>query len=185
MKKKLIIGLFGLKGAGKTTAADYLVKEHGFNKVSFKSGLIKELKEKFPDLLKETANQYDGLGVDDLFQTKPPLVRALMQNYGTEVRRGDDPDYWVKIAEETIKKTPGPIVVDDVRFFNELVMLTERDAIFFRIKQEGVELDTDHQSETEQEKFYSDFMIEAGNGSHDVLYKGLDSALADMKSNND
>lgn len=191
MKKKFIIGFFGPKGTGKTTAADYLVKEHGFNKVSFKDGLIEEIKEKFPDLLAAIQEEYSGetgeniMTTHEMFRDKPPLIRALMQNYGTEVRRGDDPNYWVKIAKKKIKETKSPIVVDDVRFFNELSALTEMDAVFVRLTRDDITVGTDHQSETEQQKFIEDFEIKGEAGSHKALYKALDSVLDTIKSNND
>lgn len=176
--------MFGPKGSGKTTAADYLVKEHGFNKVSFKDGLVEEMKERLPDTLEALAINHD-LTEDELFVLKPPVMRALMQNYGTEVRRGDDPNYWVKITKKKLKETKGPIVVDDVRFFNELSALTEMDAVFVRLTRDDVTVDTDHQSETEQQKFVEDFEIKREAGSHKALYKALDSILETIKSNND
>ena len=83
-----LIGLIGFKQSGKTTAAEYL-ESKGFERVNFKDCLIDELKQNFPDLLNEIKANMELRGlpmsIDKLFLTKPPLVRTLMQNYGTEV----------------------------------------------------------------------------------------------------
>ena len=102
----MIIGFTGYKQSGKSTAAKYLEEKYNFTRINFKDALVQEIKDNFPDLLEEICLIYeefsfpkegDGVdfGIENMFQTKPPLMRALLQNYGTEVRRKDDQHYWV------------------------------------------------------------------------------------------
>lgn len=191
----MIIGLCGFARSGKSTAAEYLEKNHGFKRVNFKDALVAEMKENFPDLLDEIAyavdmlNQYEtGIGEStptvELFLTKPRLMRALMQNYGTDVRRKDNPNYWAKKWVEKVKQTKGNIVVDDVRFFNELSSLTELDGVLVRVKRPDITTGGTHQSEKEQELFCEDYTIEGVANSHDAIYEQLEELLDNIKKNN-
>ena len=120
-----LIGLVGFKQSGKSTAAKYLEEKYGFVRHNMKDALIAEIKQNFPDLLEGIAKAHPditgGMFLDEaiqtLFEIKPPLMRALMVNYGTEVRRRQDKNYWVKawLATPVFQNN---IVTDDVRFIN-------------------------------------------------------------------
>jgi hypothetical protein len=182
-----IIGLVGFKQSGKTTAANYL-ETKGYVRVNFKDGLIAEIKQNFPDLLRAIADteytEHFGGQINALFETKPPLVRALLQNYGTEVRRKDDPDYWVKqyideledIATLGVEK----IVTDDVRFINEawaIKSVKNNGGTIIRLVRTDITSGGDHRSETEQLQIEADHTIEVGPGEHDKLYVELDKIV--------
>lgn len=181
----MIIGLCGYKGTGKTTAAEYLEKEYGFQRVNFKDGLVAEIKKNFPILLDELQQHYSYSSIADLFQNKPPLMRALMQEYGTDVRRHDDQDYWVKQWLNKVDEVGGNIVTDDVRFFNELTALTKHDGVLIRITRPDVITGGRHQSEMEQESFKEDFLVEGVPGSHREIFKQIDVIIQTLKSNVD
>lgn len=180
----MLIGLCGYKGTGKTTVANYLIKEYGFKPVNFKDALVSEIKKNFPLLLAELAKIYE-MEVNELFDKKPPAMRALMQEYGTEVRRGDDEEYWVKKWWEGATGTRGNIVTDDVRFFNELSALGDKKGILIRVTRDDITTGGEHQSELQQEKFIEDFAIVGQAGSHEAIYKQLDAIIQTIKSNND
>jgi hypothetical protein len=190
----MIIGLTGYKGSGKSTVAKYIADEYGFKRVNFKDGLVQEMKEKFPTLLEEIAysvsmlQQYEtGIGesltVSDMFELKPPLMRKLMQEYGTEVRRADNMNYWVDEWKESVGTAN--IVTDDVRFQNEYDAVKELGGIIIRVVREDITSGGSHQSETEQESFEADFTIVGEPGSHDAIYKQIDSVIETIKSNVD
>lgn len=192
----MIIGLFGYAGSGKTTVAQHLVKKHKFKQVNFKDALVEEMKVNFPDLLKEIAyntdllNQYEtGVGesmtIKELFEQKPPVMRALMQNYGTDVRRKGNENYWVKKWVKATKGLRSNIVTDDVRFYNELSALTEKDAIFIRVKRDDITKAGSHVSETTQEHFIEDFTVHGVKGDHHALLKQVDEVIHDIKNNTD
>lgn len=180
----MIIGLCGFKRSGKTTVANYLKEEHGFKSLNFKDSLIEELKQNFPDLL-DTIGLIQDRTIDELLVEKPPLMRALMQNYGTEVRRGDDPDYWVKRWKEKCLEAEGNIVVDDVRFENEANALAEQGGILIRVVRNRQDVSDTHPSETEHLLFKEDFTIAADDGEHLKIYGLIEGTLDTVKSNVD
>jgi len=180
----MIIGLTGFKGSGKTVVADYLVKEHGFVLINFKLAIIQEIKDKFPDLLKELSQAYH-MTEDKLFTNKPEALRALMCDYGTNIVRAKDPDYWVKKWMKSVSGVEDNIVVDDVRFFNELSTLTDRGGVLIRVKRGDITEGGTHATETEQNKFISDFTITAIKGDHAGVYEQVEKIIGEIKSNVD
>ena len=155
----MIVGFVGKKGSGKSTAAKFLEEEHGFCRHNFKDALIAELKHKMPETLREMVHAValvsDGeWTVDRLFAEKPPIARALLQNYGTDVRRADDPEYWVDLWRNfALVPDNKNIVVDDVRFENEAQAIRDMGGCLIRImKNSPVVTEQDnHPSETEQD----------------------------------
>lgn len=184
----MIIGLCGYKGSGKSVVAKYLEENHGFKRVNFKDGLVAEMKEKFPTLLQSISDNYvsrgyeDCYSVEELFYSKPPIMRALMQEYGTEVRRADNDSYWVDKWLEKVKEVGGNIVTDDVRFFNELYAITEQEGVLIRVKRDDITTGGTHASETEQEKFVEDFTIDAIKGDHSGVYKQVEQIINTLKN---
>lgn len=189
-----ILGFVAMKGSGKTTACKYLESKYGAVRVSFKDALIAELKEKFPELLNEILAIYSGhclsdgetkeyffKTVDDLFLWKPPLMRTLLQNYGTNVARAQDPDHWVlqwKLGVvEKLMQDYKLIVVDDVRFLNEAAAIKDWLGTLIRItRTDMVNTDT-HQSEQEQKDIVCDYEIVCHGGDEDKLYAELDGIM--------
>lgn len=180
----MVIGLCGYKGSGKSTAADWLVKEHGFRKINFKDALVEEMKLLYPDTLKQIALVY-GVAEDELFDLKPAVMRALMQNHGTEIRRAQNPNHWVDQWIEKIKHTTGNIVTDDVRFANEQSALSEGGGVLVRIVRKGQQPDTTHVSEREHENFKEDFTLEIEDGDIKQLYNQIDNVINTIKGNVD
>jgi hypothetical protein len=180
----MIIGLCGFKGSGKSVVAKYLEENHGFKRVNFKDCLIAEMRYNLPDTLK-ALSQWHSLTIDELFDIKPLVMRELMQNYGTDIRRKDKDSYWVDRWLERVKEVGGNIVTDDVRFFNELSAITEQDGVLIRVKRDDITTGGTHVSETEQQKFVEDFTIEATVGDHNGVYKQVESILETIKSNVD
>ena len=191
-----IIAFTGLKHTGKTTAADYLVSKYGFVKHGFKDALVEEIKERFPDLLREIQLQ-DSFGytsfrtIDELFIHKPPLIRTLLQNYGTEVRRKEDPAYWVEkwwwsVMEEyrdnnLVKfRVRHNTVVDDVRFINEAMAVEDCDGTIIRLTRPDLTTPDNHSSETEQSQIEVDYTIETEQGDFEGLYRELDRVVANL-----
>lgn len=182
----MIIGLIGFKQVGKSTAAEYLKNNHNFIRHNMKDGLVAEIKQNFPRLLDELADIY-GLNdspayIPRLFDEKPPAMRALLQEYGTEVRRNDDRNYWVK---QWLKNKPdGHVVVDDVRFHNEADVVKGNGGILIRLVRPDITTGGDHASETEQLDIVADYTIECTPGEHDALYAQLDTILVLHKAMN-
>lgn len=172
----LIIGLTGFKGSGKSTVAKYLQENYGFTRVNFKDALIREMKLHMPNILKELSEFY-SMNVDDLFDAKPPMMRALMLDFGTELRRKENENHWIDQYVAKAQTIKGNIVTDDVRFNNEYKTIKDHDHLMIRVKRDDITSGGDHQSETEQIGFSVDFVVEGEPGSHASIYKQIDSIL--------
>lgn len=181
-----IIGLIGFKKVGKSTAAEYLAREHGFVRHNMKDALVAEIKQNFPDLLRAVQDVYSDPKtfykplVADLFTIKPPLMRALLQNYGTEVRRGDSDTYWTdQWNGKYLFGLPDKVnvVTDDVRFKNEADVIKLNGGILIRLTRPDITTGGDHASETEQLSIEADYTIKCQPGDHEHLYSELDKII--------
>jgi hypothetical protein len=121
----MLIGLCGAMKAGKSTAAEHLVEAHGFFRMRF-AGPLKEMLK----CLGLTQAEIDG----DLKETpcaklggKTP--RHAMQTLGTEWGRnliwGDLWTDALRRSVEVAMACGGDVVIDDVRFPNEVKMIEE------------------------------------------------------------
>ncbi len=171
---------FGYKlGVGKTTCADFL---KDYTKLSFASGVKDETAEFLRNLgVKfKTENLYGSQkDKDEVFfvpisdwccltpvelftpakefisHSKPGFIsltfRQTLQLWGTEYRRRQDPDYWVKRLEEKLVGLE-KVVIDDVRFLNEVEMVQRLGGRVIRIDRPGPNEST-HASENELNDF--------------------------------
>jgi hypothetical protein len=189
----MIIGLVGFKQVGKSTAAKHLEENHRFIRHNMKDALVAEMKENLWEHMLEIgcaeADRKNFLIAEDdteetiiarLFEEKPPLFRTLMQNYGTDVRRKEDDNYWVVQWVEACFKKPR-IVVDDVRFLNEAKAVTDMNGIIIRLTRPDIGTGGTHKSETEQLKITAHHTIECEPGDHITLYRELDKIISQMK----
>lgn len=126
----MIIGICGLIGAGKDTAADYLVNFHEFRRDSFAStlkdavsavfGWNRELLEGRTKQAREWREQIDPWWAERL--NMPNLTpRLMLQLWGTEVcRKGFHDDIWIASLENKMRQSQDNIVISDCRFPNEI-----------------------------------------------------------------
>lgn len=78
-------------------------------------------------------------------------VRRVLQWWGTEYRRAQDPDYWTKAWERKIRDydlSRTQILIDDVRFINELVTIKGLGGLIVKIERPGFAAAGNHASET-------------------------------------
>ena len=183
----LIIAFTGKKRHGKSTACEYIQEKYpNAVRVNFKDAMVLEMREKLPDTMREICAlmekiDYDGMNPwtpDRLFKDKPPVFRALMQNYGTEVRRGDYEEYWVlRWMKEALKHEI--VVTDDVRRCNECDAVRELRGIVIRIVREGYADDGDtHVSETEMDAIVPDYTVVVRDGDLWDMHRQLDAVLS-------
>jgi len=97
----------------------------------------------------------DFLRLNSSLQDRPGqsalTVRLILQWWGTEYRRAQDPDYWTKAWEtkvSTLDLDRVHVLVDDVRFMNELKTLRHFDARIVKIERPGFNGAGNHASET-------------------------------------
>ena len=152
----MLFAFSGLKGSGKDTAANVLVREYGFTRIAF-ADTIREalliLNPAIPTsqgscrLSKLVAN----VGWDELKRTMPE-VRRLLQVFGTEVGRmlvGEN--VWVDILAKRfpdIGSDDVRYVITDCRFDNEVEFVRNHGGKLVWINRPGLVSDG-HASESE------------------------------------
>jgi hypothetical protein len=155
-----IIGITGRKFHGKDTLADYLVKQHGYIKLSF----AQPLKEICKTIFGFTNSQVNGDLKETIDFRWDVTPRKVMQFIGTELFRDNIgrllPDIgenlWARCVIEKIKSLllvdpSSKFVISDVRFPNEIECLREysKESKIFRVYRPGVLVDetSSHPSE--------------------------------------
>lgn len=125
-----IISISGFIASGKDTAAEYLINNHNFTKLSF-AGALKDcvsvvfgwdrvLLEGETLESRQWREQIDPWWAKrlDMPQLTP---RWVLQYWGTEVCRiGFHKDIWVAALENKLHRATGNVVITDARFANEL-----------------------------------------------------------------
>jgi hypothetical protein len=189
----LIIG-FGYKARrGKDTAAKAILEARGgdgtldIRRYSFAKALKQEvngLYESFRDWEGVFGYCYGELGMPHAFarEGSPDLSdpdspygkqRFLLQWWGTEYRRAQDPDYWVKrLAEQISWDKPEVALITDMRFQNEARWVISRGGITVKVDRPDYEdqaINTQHASECELDGFHFDVELQAGSGQMDLL----------------
>lgn len=83
-------------------------------------------------------------------------VRRILQWWGTEYRRAQDPDYWTKAWGRKIEQldlSRVHVLVDDVRFMNELEVIRAHGGRIVKIERPGFLGANSHSSETSLDDF--------------------------------
>lgn len=78
-------------------------------------------------------------------------VRRILQWWGTEYRRNEDPDYWTKAWSRKIEQFDlgrTHVLIDDVRFMNELNAIKAHGGLIVKIVRPGFDGANNHASET-------------------------------------
>ncbi|MGK2944684.1 MAG: hypothetical protein ACSLFC_08090 [Desulfuromonadales bacterium] len=84
-------------------------------------------------------------------------VRRILQWWGTEYRRSEDPDYWTKAWGRKIEQLDLKhmhVLIDDVRFMNELHVIKEHGGLIVKIERPGFDGANNHASETSLDAYH-------------------------------
>lgn len=179
-----IVGLVGRARSGKSTAAEALVREHGFVSIGFADAL-KDLALRVNPKVNDGCTLAEVVEWHDWDYAKKGTheVRRFLQELGTGVR-DIEPDFWIYAWDRAVQnaiadgKCPG-VVVPDVRFANEASALRDRkwtqaDCLLIRITRPGLDTSDTHVSETEQAGIQCDREIVNGTSVEqlrsDVLF---------------
>ena|SRR5690606_7031810 len=150
------VGLTGYEGCGKDTVASLLAREYGFERFAladrmrdalyhldpliYNDGLYAlTLAELVDDAGWEGAKRHDEYG---------PMVRSLLQRFGTEVgRERFGEDFWVALLDQELEQVQtlrheltgdyANIVVTDVRFPNEADWVRDMGGVVVRVTRPG------------------------------------------------
>lgn len=148
------IGLIGLAGSGKDTAAKALYSL-GYNRVAF------------ADELKFCAHQFGWRGEKD------ERGRALLQDLGMAARR-HDPYHWIAYVEKWHSRKEY-VVYTDVRFQNEADYVRGKGGIIVRIVRPG-QIAEKHESELNQSAVAADIEV-VNDGSIEDLHNKIRSLI--------
>lgn len=144
----MVIGLSGFAGSGKSTVAEYLVREHGFIRMSFASAVKDVTAAAFgwdrQRLEGATPQDRTWREHPDAFWSdrmgKPFTPRYALQYIGTDVFRSHVlSTIWADLIVNKIKQCDDStkIVIDDVRFVNERTALRQVDAKFLLLRRDA------------------------------------------------
>ncbi len=121
------VALIGQARSGKDTVGSRLVERYGYTRLAFADPLkemaidINPYVPTVPGVCVRLASLIADVGWE-YAKEHYPEVRRILQHTGQTVR-DRDPDYWVRVLVRRMLDTPGPIVVTDVRYPNELETL--------------------------------------------------------------
>jgi hypothetical protein len=125
----MLIGVSGHMRSGKSEVAAYLQRTHHFVPINFADALKREVGRTLKRTLSEYVRtvygcngqeQIDGKIADLLYINRDPVTRALLQEWGTDLRRADDPQYWVRKWQTAfLDSGAANVTACDVRFANE------------------------------------------------------------------
>ena len=183
----MIIGICGFQSSGKDTIADYLIKDHGFIRLSFASA-VKDIisimfgwsRKKLEGLTKEDRDWREEIDEWWSKTLKIPNLspRYVMQYIATDIfRKHFHPDIWVKIVENELNKIleinlNQNIIISDCRFENEINMIIRLGGKIIHVHRnlpswfhkylngDEINLQNIHRSEIEWIKCYKDFEID-------------------------
>jgi len=145
------IGLIGLAGSGKDTAAKALIRLGYFRMA-------------FADELKDLAFDFGWNGEKD------EAGRKLLQELGMAGRRYS-PNIWIQHVAWRIAPNGPPIVFTDVRFQNEANFVRHKGGIVVRIVRPG-QVAGEHESELNQSKIAADYEV-VNDGSIEELHQKI------------
>lgn len=198
-----LVGLTGLAGTGKDSAAAHLVREYGFVQASFadpiRSMVLQFLEEAGIDHAWVTERRLKeepipGLGVS---------ARELMQTIGTECGRALHRDLWVRHlhlrlglgwfgAHGTFRPQPGMhagqpmapihdrIVISDVRFLNEAAWLRSIGGHLVRLHRESAPGVRMHASEQQVLDLAAHVDLWNNGPTLEGLHGLIDGVMADL-----
>lgn len=189
-----LIAITGKAGSGKDYLYDRIVEtfpQYEFENLKFTDILKGDIEDTLTTDLFARVNVPDGEGNCyyplptplrlPILYDKPysPEIRALLQWWGTDLRRSQDEDYWVNLMRQCIDNTreTGKIpVITDLRFVNEANIVIGYGGYIVRmwasetVRAERLGMTTDeltklsfHSSEIEQAEIPQDLWI--GNSS--------------------
>ena len=189
---RIVIGLTGLAGSGKDTVARLLAQNYGATGIAFAD----PLKDEIADVWRVDRALLDDPSTKEVPSSALALhrcndagfierhwelaglaalkPRTVMTAWG-DWRRAGDPGYFVNLAEHALVdsafcRRPGPVVVTDVRYRNELAMLRRYAAEVWRVFRPGLLPRSGHSSERELADTPVDALI-LNNGSLELLEK--------------
>jgi hypothetical protein len=177
-----VVGIFGLKRAGKDSLADRLVAEFNYTKFHFADNL-RDIMYVTNFIVDDTGLRLQDL-VDDIgweeAKVHYPEVRRIMKFLGTEgVRNTLGAHTWIDALERQIDEVPGPVVISDGRFVNESTWVKGLGGLVVRMHRRWDNPEEEDMHESEQEVYLIEPHMEI------IIEGGLDEVRSYAKQVND
>lgn len=181
-RKYDLIGLTGYAQSGKDTIASILVEKYGYTRIAFADKIRDFLYGINPMVAcSPTGYLQDLVNLVGWNEAKQePQVRRLLQDLGISARELIDENIWVTSALGKIN-VGERVVVTDVRFENEAMMIKLMGGQLWRVKRVGVGPVNDHVSESELDGYKVD-QIFVNNGSIEDLTMLIQTRMRDAFS---
>ena len=127
-----------------------------------------------------------GITVEHINKNKEKF-RTILQWWGTEWRRMEDKDYWIRKLESKLGEIMRDgkvevVIITDVRFLNEYKYINTIGGVLVRVTRPGT-YDDNHQSEIELDKIAKWHSIIINNGTEEDLVPQVKELLAVAKIN--
>lgn len=181
--EKIVIGLMGVKEAGKSTVAKILAEDHSFAILEPGMQVMELLLDINPDMhcdWCDTTHKVASIYEEEGYQgfKSHPEGRRLLQELGTRIRERD-PYFWVNQQLSVIESTDGNIVHASVRFPNEGRLITGYEGQLWLIENSRVPDHAEHKSETAWRDLVPSRVI-ANDGTLSDLRATVSNAIMDM-----
>lgn len=103
--------------------------------------------------------------------------RSILQWWGTEFRRAQDPFYWVRrLAQQIADEAPQFALITDVRFLNEFLYVKSRGGFTVHVERLGFQgiatVESAHASENQLDNVEFDYKLSAFDGDTAELDRG-------------
>ena len=112
-------------------------------------------------------------------------VRRILQWWGTEYRRAQDHDYWTMAWEKKLQEydlTKTHILVDDVRFVNELNTIKKQGGTFIKIERPGFNGANNHSSENSLDHYDNWNLVIQNDGSLEIFKQRTEELVLPLLS---
>ena len=189
----MIIGINGVKQAGKDTSADFFVEQQGFTRIGYADTLKEAVANLFDVPVSWTekyksdtrarvsmTRHYDTPGVPNATEYASDMsLRAFLQRFGTEMGRNTfGEDFWVQQLKRRLSSDTN-YVIPDVRFANEVVPC---DFVIEIVRPGFSDRRDAHVSEQPLDEDLIDYIV-VNSGEIGDLHKALGGVYEDMLKN--
>jgi hypothetical protein len=113
-------------------------------------------------------------------------VRRILQWWGTEYRRAEDPEYWTRAWGRKIEQLDLAhlhVLVDDVRFMNELQVIKKHGGLIVKIERPGFDGANNHASETSLDAYHGWDAVLLNDGTLEEFQAKVEQLAAQLVAN--
>lgn len=164
----MIIGLCGLAGSGKSEVAKLLLEQGNFERIAFADPL-KSMLAAVGFTQAQLYGDQKEVEIPDLGKTPRQMMQTIGTNWGRDLVH---PEIWVKFWLRQVHATRNHVVVDDVRFPNEIETIHGLGGQVWRINRPGV-AEMNHESERHVASLAVDVNIFNEEGLEELRHRAM------------